>query len=339
MKKLFNLNFISKSLFIALLLIGSNTKIWSQTAKITIANGNWSDPNIWSPIGVPSAFIPTDSVIIKHTINYGANLDARGTAVKYFSVNSGASLTGTFLVLGVVDIINNEGTISGADFTFGDINNYFYNLGQINFNTSISQSGTFINKSIGTINSSGATLSTSDTFILEQGSFILVDSFLSSANFTVNGNVQSKGFINGGIITGSTGKICIDNCFINTGDITGTIDICDNSPNTFCDINGGTIAATITNCTSGPCTQTSSTFENYQNTLFNIFPNPTNNVIVIDINEPFADFSIFDLSGKLILKNQIYNKEEINLLSLVKGIYIVKIQTSKYSNTLKLIKQ
>ena len=59
-----------------------------------------------------------------------------------------------------------------------------------------------------------------------------------------------------------------------------------------------------------------------------IFPNPTNGIINIkyeNINTSGLDFTVFNVSGKLMIKNQI-SRNQINISGLKTGIYIYVIE-------------
>jgi len=64
---------------------------------------------------------------------------------------------------------------------------------------------------------------------------------------------------------------------------------------------------------------------------FNIFPNPTNNVLTINSPESFSLIEIYSLHGKKIrtYKTNGNKASEINISSLSNGIYMLKIRTKK----------
>ena len=76
---------------------------------------------------------------------------------------------------------------------------------------------------------------------------------------------------------------------------------------------------------------------------FSIYPNPTKeNIIQITTNNytPYLNVEIFNVLGKSVLKQNINkNTTEININSLDKGIYLVRLNSEKGSMTKKLIKQ
>ena len=81
-----------------------------------------------------------------------------------------------------------------------------------------------------------------------------------------------------------------------------------------------------------------------QESKYTIYPNPATDKITIThhdelINE--AAVSIFNINGEMILNNMIQNqnKFEMNISSLSKGIYFVKIQTKSEIESKKLVIQ
>lgn len=66
-----------------------------------------------------------------------------------------------------------------------------------------------------------------------------------------------------------------------------------------------------------------------KNDLIKIYPNPAHKKIIVTGNIPrFTELTLFDLSGKLLLKNKIItnqNNIEIDLPDLSRGIYILKV--------------
>ena len=76
---------------------------------------------------------------------------------------------------------------------------------------------------------------------------------------------------------------------------------------------------------------------NIKNTKINIYPNPANDVLIIESTFKIDKIKIIDINGACIKIPISENK--INLSSLPKGIYIVNIQTSKTIFTKKIIKE
>ena len=66
-----------------------------------------------------------------------------------------------------------------------------------------------------------------------------------------------------------------------------------------------------------------------------VYPNPTNGILFFEANT-IGEVLIYDLDGKLIMKNKIGNaKNEINVSSLATGSYVLKFM---YNNGFKVIK-
>lgn len=76
-------------------------------------------------------------------------------------------------------------------------------------------------------------------------------------------------------------------------------------------------------------------------TLFDLYPNPASDFFVLKNleNEP-AEVFIFDLTGQLVYSNTISEyQNEINIQHLVKGTYMIKVQTETKVASQLLIKQ
>ena len=70
-----------------------------------------------------------------------------------------------------------------------------------------------------------------------------------------------------------------------------------------------------------------------------IYPNPSSDYVNIEIkNQSIAKVSIFDMSGKLVLEKNNISNTQISVGNLNKGVYIIKIETSKGLFQEKLIK-
>ncbi len=81
--------------------------------------------------------------------------------------------------------------------------------------------------------------------------------------------------------------------------------------------------------------------------LINLYPNPTINKIVIEINEIGSNIkgtiSITDLNGTLITSNEVYTsgfiKYELDMKNYHSGVFFLRYKSENYSKTIKLIKQ
>ena len=69
---------------------------------------------------------------------------------------------------------------------------------------------------------------------------------------------------------------------------------------------------------------------------FVVFPNPSNQIINIDFNEPCL-IQLFSSEGKLVLKKSIAGKSIIDISKLSNGIYMLEFKSASKSGKIKLI--
>jgi hypothetical protein len=74
------------------------------------------------------------------------------------------------------------------------------------------------------------------------------------------------------------------------------------------------------------------------NSTVKVFPNPAENVLYIEGLNNNALGIIYDISGKLLLKQKIVNKA-IDIMTLEKGMYFINIITNNQSTMLKFLKE
>ena len=68
-----------------------------------------------------------------------------------------------------------------------------------------------------------------------------------------------------------------------------------------------------------------------------IYPNPSSGYINISSNEIIESISIIDFFGKIVLVDENYDGNQINIKELKNGIYIAKISTLQNTYTKKII--
>jgi len=86
--------------------------------------------------------------------------------------------------------------------------------------------------------------------------------------------------------------------------------------------------------------------ENDESKMFNmkIYPNPANNYIILDFDKTVVgkiDITIFDLTGRAVLKTSIQNQKSkrLDVSTLTKGMYLLNVRMKNHSErTLKIIK-
>ena len=83
-------------------------------------------------------------------------------------------------------------------------------------------------------------------------------------------------------------------------------------------------------------------FENqdlvYDNSDFSVTPNPAKNMITVKHNGKFNDFTIEEISGRIVLSqqlNQNLNTEKLDVSFLANGLYLAKL---KIENDIKIVK-
>lgn len=317
--------------------------------KTTISDGSWFDPAIWSPSGVPlmedTVFINHDITVSGNYVDFGANwLIVNPTASivgdTIFSLHGNLKMNGlmdlTIIAVGDGDSTQVFGTIQGRKYIPGNPNNFNY-TGQIlsdslilgdNFqNYSTIEVMTLVIGGPMMINRNGATIKVSGSAIFggptenEPNGLMDINSLLTSENFLNNGLVYCYDWTHAqSIVSGTTGKFCLENCFMNVSNISGTIDICDASPGGFCDVNMGTIAPTVTNCVSGPCPVIGLSEQSAN--VFSMIPNPAN--ISFQIILPYPGMVvIYNSIGKEVNRMHIQNCETISLEGLSDGVYFI----------------
>lgn len=74
---------------------------------------------------------------------------------------------------------------------------------------------------------------------------------------------------------------------------------------------------------------------------FIIYPNPTEYLLNIKLNNPTkTEASLYDISGRLILKQKLSNQLSIiNLENLNSGMYLLKIKTDNKITTKRIVKK
>jgi hypothetical protein len=140
-------------------------------------------------------------------------------------------------------------------------------------------------------------------------------------------------FSNHDTLQGS-GIFCIANDSWNTGEVKGTLDICDNSGQNHFDLNNGNIEVTVTNCASG-C------FVGVEENLLSekeiyIYPNPASTLLNIEANESYQ-LMLVDVMGNVILNQKA--EKSIDVSSLKTGVYFLKFTNSENTKTIKFVKK
>lgn len=101
-----------------------------------------------------------------------------------------------------------------------------------------------------------------------------------------------------------------------------------------------------TECASGPSNQSyiaveivddDNVIEEYEN-KFNIYPNPVNDILVIDTDEEIAEINIYNIVGISVFKADNI-KHDINVSDFAEGVYFISIKTDKGEVVKRFIKK
>ena len=299
--------------------------------KTTVADGDWFNPANWSPSGVP---FMEDTVLINHNIttngvyvDFGAN---------WLIVNSNASLESS-TIFGLHGNLRSYGVIDIQTFAIGDGDS------TLMYGTMLGEKlvpGNPVNVNYGIIESDSLIAGdTFDNFGLIDNSFFVsateltnhsqatmeVGDLLLNQLTTNNGSISCNNFTLGSGISDGVGNYCIALCFINSGTITGTLDICDATPGMPCDVQLGTIAGTVTFCSSSPCA--SNVMVEELEIKLNLFPNPVDDFLNIEVNESTigTEYQILSAMGQLIYSGEFQSKQNVHhLTQITPGVYFVK---------------
>lgn len=73
---------------------------------------------------------------------------------------------------------------------------------------------------------------------------------------------------------------------------------------------------------------------------FKVYPNPTNSLLNIDLtNQENATIQVLDLNGRILTSKKTLGSTNLDLSNLSPGIYIVKIQSSQGTKSMKVVKE
>ena len=71
-----------------------------------------------------------------------------------------------------------------------------------------------------------------------------------------------------------------------------------------------------------------------------VFPNPSSGLLYLDTEEPPQLVQLYDLSGRLLLRQEAYDRPQLDLNSLSAGVYLLEIYfSSGQRKTVKVIKE
>lgn len=159
---------------------------------------------------------------------------------------------------------------------------------------------------------------------------ITINELILAPMSTNEGTVSCGNMTSGsGVVNGSTGTFCIQDCWVNAASVSGTIDICDASPMTFCDINMGTIAPSVTFCANTVCS--ASVLEEGMDVQLTVYPNPAQNSLTVELKNTGQNaFLIVNaIDGKQWINQTLINGQihTIDISELPSGTYLISVLT------------
>ena len=171
-----------------------------------------------------------------------------------------------------------------------------------------------------------------------------VSSNTAISNVTVNVLPSISASSNASLICiGQTASLTASGALSYTWNTAATTTVIAITPNTTTsytvngtDANGCSNLSVITQSVSA-CTGINSI--NETEAVLNIFPNPSNGIVTIEIPSQ-TNISVFDALGKLVYTQQLLGGSHvINLSNFNNGLYILKAQSTTSTKTIRLIKE
>lgn len=331
------------------------SSILLSQSVVTVMNGDWNDPNVWEPAGVP---VTAQSVTVMHTLTSTVDVIVSG-GISSFQINAGASVQGSeadiWMIVDSEEFIN-EGEVYFANFaqdtgqtenngsmfiddTFSSDSDEMYNMGHIE-GTTFGHAGGFWNEGGGTLefdvfaiddmltNEPGGLIQAGEflggnDWLNMIGGVVEAENFVTSESFTNDGDIYCYSWVHGEGTASGDGAICIEDCFVNSANIEGGLDICDQT-DSLCDLDVGSIAGTVTFCENTPCGWTVGIPEVMVD--ISIYPNPTTGKITFDGIDGATPVKVLNLVGGVVLETIVDpTHATIDLSGMKPGIYLVQI--------------
>ena len=77
----------------------------------------------------------------------------------------------------------------------------------------------------------------------------------------------------------------------------------------------------------------------YKHALFEVYPNPSSNQVQINFSGSDAELTVYDLQGKVVLRNRIQNQQTIYLENFERGVYLFDLRNSEGQSVKRVVKQ
>ena len=330
-----------RSIFLFLVVLGLGLSASGQI-KVTTTTGAWSDPAIWSPVGVPTL---ADTLIeIHHNVSVGNQLTltnqhlyvVTGNTLDFGTnsltlTNGQVEVEGT-LELHVMDIWDGVVSCTGQILVSSAISfdgALLQNAGRIE-TPKMSLTTYCLNKSSGIFLAPSIT---NDGKIMNDGYIESTSIFSNDGEIVQNGDWYVDFWSSDGLVHGA-GSFCIDGISINNGTISGSLDICDNSLTGSgpVDVNNGTIAGTVTSCLGGsPCSPLLGEKEVAGLAKAKVFPNPMGETLRLNIPTEWLrtgnlKLTLLDAQGRIVKAMAV--KEDAlswSMGELSAGFYLLRV--------------
>lgn len=135
-------------------------------------------------------------------------------------------------------------------------------------------------------------------------------------------------FTNTADIAGNEGSFCVANYSLNTGNILGTVDFCDQTPLSGpvnIDVNTGTIGTNVSSC-EHVCTVTGIK-EAIADNIISVYPNPFSGKIWCELSTPLkqGSFRLYDVLGNLVNESSVIGNNVLINTDTPAGLYYYSI--------------
>lgn len=321
---------------------------FAQTNRVSVSAGNFLNPLIWSPAGIPAS---GDSLTINHavvlntsvyytagriTVNPSGSLIEDATDRSFWADGTGSVVnSGTFtahlLLVSPLAAMTNMGNFAGVDSVWnqgtimnsGSMDSYdvlndetgtFHQHGTLFVNHDMNNQGYFhTNNTASTTvgnNFSNCNIQSMDAWFENNGFMCIGNDFANCAGDTLTG----------------TGEYAIGNAGTNLGVFEGTFSFYTPSGSIT---NLGTIDPNVTFGTN--ICEIGLAEEALQQ--LNAYPNPTKDLM--HINRANVSYTLYDVTGQVVLKGTTKDGN-IDLAKLNRGVYLLKVAGE---SAIRVIKQ
>ena len=286
---------------------GSNTGNFSVDRGLYFGAGttftNSSDMNSIDSLLTEGTFTNSGNCFAGNFLNTG-----NFTNTGHIAVDSMGN-TGTFAYNGgylVVNVFGNSGTYTMQNQGFMDVANNWYNSGDFTVGSGIT--------------------------IAVGGNAYTGDTLGGTATLTVNGGMTvAMDFGCSDDLNGS-GDICVGGYSANAGNVSGTLDFCDQSAIAGFDLNVGAIAGTVTFCTSGCAVD----INEAALPVVSVSPNPASESITFTTSAPINGVELYTLTGAAVSVGQ-PTGNTLSVSDLSEGVYLLKVITTAGSSVTRVV--